>query len=86
MSVGDHYTDHLEDLREKLRQKLKSEGSTLRCRPLSVEASHSLEDLAFVLGVVADEHDAVLVVRQFTRTLLVEEIGPAFNGEQPHDQ
>jgi len=86
MSASQRYTDHLEDLREKLRQKLKSEGSTLQCRPLSFEASDSLEDLAFALSVVADEHDGVRLVRQFTRALLIEEIGPAFNGGKPHDQ
>ncbi len=80
MSVNQPYQDHLEDLRERLAQKRKSEGSTLRCRPLSVDASNSLDDLAFVLGVVEDEHDAIRVVRQFTRALLNDEIGPELNG------
>ncbi|MEO1041651.1 MAG: hypothetical protein AAFX52_05110 [Pseudomonadota bacterium] len=72
--------DHLEDLREQLAMKLKREGLALRCRPLSVEASEALDDLAFAMGVVADEHEAIRLVRQFARALITEELRSNING------
>ncbi|MEO1656706.1 MAG: hypothetical protein AAFR65_03210 [Pseudomonadota bacterium] len=78
--------DHLEEIREQLTQKLQIASTALHSRSLSSAATEALDDLAFVISVVADEDEAVQLVRQFTKALLTEEIGPWAKGVRRHDQ